>query len=195
MIIMQPKKILLAAAWIACLTIAAYILAQVADIVMSRTFDAAVSMVPVIATTPPEKDAALTPRHNTQDKSRSAAGQKMDAGCGVKIEQVSDTRWVLNKASFPATTRDLNRLLMQARAVPFMKQGRIVGFRITRISRGSLYEKAGLRSGDVLLRANAKKLDNPSKLFSIYQEMKRQQRISILLSRNGQNQTFDYEIR
>ncbi len=196
MIIMQPNKLLQAAAWIACLTIAAYVLAQAAAIIMNRSFDAALSMkVPAIATNPPENDAPLQPHHHAAEGNRTAGVQESDAGCSVKVEQMSDTRWILDRASLPANTRDVNRLLMQARAVPFKKQGRTTGFRISGISRNSLYEKAGLRNGDVLLRANRKKLDDPSKLFSIYRELRNSQHISILLTRNGQNQTFDYDIR
>ncbi len=196
MIITQQKKILQAAAWIACLTAAAYVLAQAAAIVMSSSFEAAVTMnVPVIASNPPERDASLPPRHNALLRKGSTSAPESNVGSSVKIEQVSDTRWVLDRVSLPASNRDLNRLLLQARAVPNMKQGRIEGFRITRIARGSFYEKVGLQNGDVLLRANMRKLDNPSKLFSLYQEMKKQGHISLLLSRNGQNQTFEYDIR
>ncbi len=195
MIIMQQKKILQAAAWIACLTIAAYALAQTAAFIMSRGLDTAPMNAPAVVTDSPGRSDHLPPRQNALNRSGSVAVQESDAGRGFKVEQVSDTRWVLDRASLPASNRDLNRLLMQARAVPNMKQGRIEGFRITRIARGSFYEKVGLQNGDVLLRANMRKLDNPSKLFSLYQEMKKQGHISLLLSRNGQNQTFEYDIR
>ncbi len=194
MIIMQQKKILQAAAWIACLTIAAYALAQTAAFIMSRGLDTAPMNAPVVVTDSPGR-SDLPPRQNALNRSGSVAVQESDAGRGFKVEQVSDTRWVLDRASLPASNRDLNRLLMQARAVPSMKQGRIVGFRITRISGGSLYEKVGLQNGDVLLRANMRKLNNPSKLFSLYQKMKKEGHISLLLSRNGQYQTFEYDIR
>ncbi len=196
MITTQQKKILQAAVWIACLTIAAYLLAQAAAIMTSRTFDTAVTMkAPALASNPPEGDTPLPPGQKAPDRSRSTSVQEIDAGRNVKIDQVSDTRWVLERASLPANDRDLNYLLKQARAVPIMKQGRIAGYRITRISRGSLYEKAGLRNGDVLLRVNMRKLDDPAKLIILYQEMKKQGHVSVLLSRNRQNQTFEYEIR
>ncbi len=191
----NQKKILQAALWIACLTIAAFLLAQASAVIMNRSFDAVSMNVPVISTEPPERDAPLPPRHQASEGKRSSDIKESGADCSVKMERVSETQWIVDRASLPGNNRDLNRLLMQARAVPSMNQGRIVGFRITRISRGSLYEKAGLRNGDVLLRANTKKLDNPSKLLSIYQEMKKQSHISLLLFRNGQNRTFEYEIR
>ncbi len=193
MILMQQKKILLAAAWIACLTIAAYVLAQEAAMILSRSLDTASSMnQPSISQN--HTLSTLPPHLNAPDRNKPVDFPKGDTS-GAKVEQMSDTRWIVDRASLPENSRDLNRLLMQARAEPFMKQGRIVGFRITRISRGSFYEKIGLQNGDVLLRANMKKLDDPSKFLSLYREMKRQQHITIRLSRNGQDQTFDYDIR
>ena len=193
---MQQNKMIPVAAWIACLTIAAYVLAQTAAMIMSRSLDVAVlRSASTVAQTRSESAEPLLPGLNASDRNKSAIVPEGDIGCGVKVEHVSDTRWILDRASMPANTRDLNRLLMQARAVPCMKKGRTVGFRITRISRGSFYEKIGLRNGDVLLRVNMQNLDNPEKLFSLYQEMRNKRHISILLSRNGQNQTFDYDIR
>ncbi|HET7319408.1 MAG TPA: PDZ domain-containing protein, partial [Nitrospirota bacterium] len=78
---------------------------------------------------------------------------------------------------------------------PYTKRGKVAGFRITRISPGSIYEKIGLQNGDVLLRVNTQNLDNPAKLFSLYKEMRNKRHISLLLSRNGQDRTFQYDIR
>lgn len=193
---MQQNKMMPLAAWIACLTIAAYVLAQAAAMIVSRSLDAALlrnaSIVPQKCS---ESAVPDLPRLNASGRNKSASVPEGDTSRGMKVEQVSDTQWIVDRASMPVHSRDLGRFLMQARAVPYMKKGRPVGFRITRISRGSLYEKIGLRNGDVLLRINKQNLDNPAKLLSLYQEMRNKQHISILLSRNGQNQTFDYDIR
>jgi hypothetical protein len=193
--IMQRNKMIPVAVWIACLTIAAYVLAQAAALIMSRSFDAAFLNVVSVTQNRSERAVPLHPLLNAPGGSKSAGVPGADAGFGVKVEQVSDTQWILDRASLPANTRDLKRILLQARIVPSVKQGRTVGFRITGISRGSIYEKIGLRNGDVLRRVNMQKLDDPAKLFKLYQEMKNKRHISILLSRNGQNQTFDYDIR
>jgi len=183
------------AVWIACLTIAAYVLAQAAAVSIRRSFDAALRNAATVAQSRQERAVPPLPRLNASDGNKIASVPKTDAASVVKVEQVSDTEWILDRASMLANTRNLNRFLMQARAVPSMKQGRIVGFRITRISRGSLYEKIGLRNGDVLLRVNQRNLDNPAKLFGLYQEMRNKRHVSLLLSRNGQDQTFHYDIR
>ncbi len=192
--IMQRNKVMPVAVWIACLTIAAYVLAQVAALIINRSFDAAFLNVVSVTQNRSESAVPLQSHLNAVGRYKSASVSGADAGCSVKVEQVSDTRWTLDRASFPTNTRDLKRILLQARAVPSVKQGRTVGFRITGISHGGFYEKIGLRNGDVLRRINMQNLDDPAKLFKLYQEMRNKRHISIFLSRNGQNQTFDYDI-
>jgi type II secretory pathway component PulC len=192
---MQQKKMIPSAAWVAFLTIAAYMLAQAAAAIISRRFDAALRNAAPVAQSLSERAVPPLPRLNASDGNKTARVPKTHARSVVQVEQVSDTRWILDRPSMLANIRNLNRFLMQARAVPFVKQGRTIGFRITRISQGSLYEKIGLRNGDVLLRVNTRNLDNPEKLFRIYQDMRDKRHISLLLSRNGQDQTFHYDIR
>ena len=192
---MQRNKVIPVAVWIACLTIAAYVLAQVAALIINRSFDAAFLNAVSVTQNRSESAVPLQPHLNAADRYKSASVPGADAGFGEKVEPVSDTRWILDRASLPTKTRDLTRILLQARAVPSVKQGRTVGFRITGISHGSIYEKIGLRNGDVLRRVNMQNLDDPAKLFKLYQEMRNKRHISIFLSRNGQNQTFDYDIR
>lgn len=193
---MNQNKMIPVAVRIACLTIAAYVLAQAAAMVVKRSFDAAALRNAVTtAQNPLERVVPPLSRRTRSDRATSASVPKTGAGFGVKVEQVSDTQWVLDRSSLLASTRNLNRFLMQARAVPCRKEGRTAGFRITGISSGSLYEKIGLQNGDVLLRVNTRNLDNPAKLLSLYQEMRNKQHISLLLSRNGQDQMFNYDIR
>ena len=191
---MQQTKTIPAAVWIACLTIAAYALAQATVVIINRNFDAASRNAAIVDQNRSEYRAQPLPRLNTPEGSRSANVQKAHVG-NIKVEQVSDTEWVLDRTSLLANTRDVNRFLNQARAVPYLKQGKTLGFQITMISRGSLYEKIGFRNGDVLLQVNRQKLNDPAKVASLYQEMRNKRHISILLSRNGQQQTFNYDIR
>jgi S1-C subfamily serine protease len=184
-----------AAAWIAGLTIAAYMLAQTAAVIIRGNFDDALRNAPPVAHNRTEREPSSLTLSNVSDGNKAACVPKTAAGRGVKVERISDVQWILDRGSLLANTRDLNRFLMQARAVPYKEQGRIAGFRILWISPGSLYEKIGLRRGDVLHRVNNRKLDDPAKLLSLYQEMRTKRHISILLARNGQEQTFHYDVR
>jgi general secretion pathway protein C len=70
-----------------------------------------------------------------------------------------------------------------------------VGFRISEIVPGSLYEMIGLQNGDVIQRVNAQDVDDPSKFFQLYQGLRNERNISIDLIRGGQRQTLNYDIR
>ena len=191
---MQQNRTIQAAVWIAFLTVTAYMLAQGAALIISRNFDIASRSAAIVEQHHLDR-VANRPSPNVSSQNETASVPKTNAAISVKVEQVSDTQWIVDRGSMLANTRNLNRFLMQARTVPYMKRGRIAGFRITRISPGSIYEKIGLHNGDVLLRVNTKNLDNPAKLFSLYKEMRNKRHISLLLSRNGQDQMFQYDIR
>jgi type II secretory pathway component PulC len=93
-----------------------------------------------------------------------------------------------------ASTRNMNEVLMQARAIPCVMQGRTTGLRISRISPGSFYEKIGLQNDDVIMRINSRKLENPAGFLKLYQDLKNKQYISVDLYRHGRQQTLTYDI-
>jgi general secretion pathway protein C len=111
------------------------------------------------------------------------------------VQRVSDGRYVVDQRAIASSTENMGQVLTQARALPYMEQGKTVGFRISEIVSGSIYEKIGLQNGDVVQRVNSQDVDDPGKFFQMYQGLKDESRISIDLLRNGQRQTLNYDIR
>jgi general secretion pathway protein C len=111
------------------------------------------------------------------------------------VRKVSEGKWMVDQQAVAASTENLNQMLTQARALPYTEQGKTVGFRISEIVPGSLYERIGLQNGDVIQRINSKDVDDPGKFFQLYQGLKEEKSISIDLMRGGQRQTLNYEIR
>ena len=103
--------------------------------------------------------------------------------------------FLVDKREFDAATQDINRLMTQARLVPNFSGGVPDGFRIFSIVPGSLYEKAGLRNGDIVQNINGVELKDPEKAFQIYQLLKDNDRFTIDLVRAGQKMSLNYEIR
>lgn len=75
-------------------------------------------------------------------------------GTGEPIASVDASS---DQTEFTVPETDLNEalsnlpvLLSQARAVPYFKNGQSVGMRLFAIRRDSLYEKLGLKNGDIL---------------------------------------------
>lgn len=111
------------------------------------------------------------------------------------VRRVSDSRFMVDQQAVAASTENMSQLLTQARALPFMEQGKTVGFRISEIVPGSIYERIGLQNGDVIQRINAMDVDDPAKFFQMYQGLKDERNITIDVMRGGQVQTLNYEIR
>ncbi len=114
---------------------------------------------------------------------------------GAGIKRVSDGKWMVDQKEVLASTENMNQILTQARALPYQEQGKTVGFRISEIVPGSIYEKIGLQNGDVIQRVNSQDVDDPAKFFQLYQGLRNERSISIDLIRSGQRQTLNYEIR
>jgi general secretion pathway protein C len=114
---------------------------------------------------------------------------------GPGVRKVTDNKWMVDQREMLASTENMSQILTQARALPFMEQGKTVGFRISEIVPGSIYEKIGLQNGDVIQRVNAQDVDDPAKFFQLYQGLRTERNITIDLLRGGQRQTLNYEIR
>jgi general secretion pathway protein C len=114
---------------------------------------------------------------------------------GGGVRKLSEGKFMVDQREVTASTENISQLLTQARALPYMEQGKTVGFRISEIVPGSLYEKIGLLNGDIIQKINSQDVDDPGKFFQMYQSLKDERSISIDLMRGGQRQTLNYEIR
>jgi general secretion pathway protein C len=129
------------------------------------------------------------------DETKIVSIQKPGTNGGAGVRKLSDGKWMVDQKEVLASTENINQILTQARALPFQEQGKTVGFRISEIVPGSIYEKIGLQNGDVIQRVNSQDVDDPAKFFQLYQGLKNERSISIDLIRSGQRQTLNYEIR
>ncbi len=129
------------------------------------------------------------------DETKIVTVQKPGPYGDTGVKRLSDGKWMVDQKEVLASTENMNQILTQARALPYQEQGKTVGFRISEIVPGSIYEKIGLQNGDVIQRVNSQDVDDPAKFFQLYQGLKNERSISIDLIRSGQRQTLNYEIR
>lgn len=121
--------------------------------------------------------------------------QKPGSGGGPGVKRLSDGKFAVDQQEVLASTENMSQILTQARALPYVEQGKTVGFKISEIVPGSIYEKIGLQNGDVIQKVNSQDVDDPGKFFQLYQGLKNERSISIDLLRGGQRQTLTYDIR
>ena len=114
---------------------------------------------------------------------------------GSGVRKIGEGKFMVDQREIASSTENLSQVLTQARALPYIEAGKTVGFRISEIVPGSIYEKIGLVNGDVVQRVNSQDVDDPGKFFQLYQGLKDEKRISIDLLRNGQRQSLSYDVR
>ena len=90
---------------------------------------------------------------------------------------------------------NLPLLLTQARAVPYFKDGKAVGLRLFAIKSDSLYEKIGLKNADILKTVNGNSLGDLSQALKLFEQLKSERSLSLVLERNGEEKEYKYEIR
>lgn len=90
---------------------------------------------------------------------------------------------------------NLNYVITQARAVPVLRDGKAIGYKLFNIRDGSLFQRLGLHNGDVVQRINGTSLDNPAKAIGLLDEIQSMEAIQMNFLRGGKPVTYSYSVR
>ncbi len=107
----------------------------------------------------------------------------------------SDTDMSINRTDVDRLTNNLSDILQQARAVPHFKSGAVDGFTIVDLQKGSIFDKLGIKAGDVVKAANGEPIDSASKALQLYNDLKTAGSIRLDVERDGRSETLNYTIR
>lgn len=131
----------------------------------------------------------------TAAQQRTPAPPRPASPPSPEVIQPSQTNFVVDRESVEAASQNMDKLLTQARLVPNFTGGVADGFRIFSIVPTSLFDKVGLRNGDIIHSVNGVELKDPEKAFQMYQLLKDSERFVIDLFRAGQKLSLNYEVR
>lgn len=125
---------------------------------------------------------------------------KLDDGPEITTPTESDgtseqTDFTVPETEVSDALSNLPLLLSQARAVPYFRNGQSIGMRLFAIRRGSLYEKIGLRNGDIIKMVNDNSVSDPTQALKIFEQLKSERAISVKVERNAQDVQLNYSIR
>ncbi len=93
--------------------------------------------------------------------------------------------------------KNFNDIIQQATAVPNFVPGgggAIDGYRLIDIAPGSVYEKLGLKKGDVIKGVNGETVDSATKALELYNQLKNSNRVNLDIERNGSKDNLQYDI-
>lgn len=134
----------------------------------------------------PEEMSAVNPRITLGAPS---------GGGGGGIEQLSPNQFFVNRGEVDRALADLNNILTQARAVPNFENGLPAGYKLFQIVPGSIYDKLGLRNGDVIAGMDGQPVNDPGKAFEALGRLKETNHLELSIKRDGKTSNFSYDIR
>jgi general secretion pathway protein C len=104
----------------------------------------------------------------------------------------SSKKMTMSRKTVSDSLAKLDDIMKQAVFRPFTNKGVQEGFTISNIVPGSLYEKMGLREGDIIISVNNKKIQSASNLLQISNMIQSGNNISINIKRNDREETINY---
>lgn len=116
-------------------------------------------------------------------------------GVQPDLRQVGENTFEVRREYVISNLSDMGKLLTSARAIPYIKNGEIKGFRLINIAPGSFYKTIGLRNGDVVMSINGVPISNPQTLMKIFSDIQNESQFEIKIERMGKELTLRYYIR
>jgi general secretion pathway protein C len=136
-----------------------------------RSNGSSIKIRPVMRSTHKEQNSAVT-------------GKIIDAGDHKIIE----------KSLLRHYTSDMDKIFKEIGIQDMRKNGKIEGFRVRYIKKGSHFDQLGLQRGDIIKSVNGEKMDSEKAAFDIYKNIKDITNLTLVIQRGNQEMELEYEI-
>ncbi len=111
------------------------------------------------------------------------------------VKEEGDGKYIVDKAELEAQLQNLDQLITQARVIPNYSQGKVDGFKIFAIKPNSIFQRLGMRNGDIIESINGAPLDKAEKGIQLFQELRNLPKFEINLRRQKTPRQHTYEVR
>lgn len=149
-------------------------------------------LLPVGSRTRGSAGSAPSPVASRPREARPAPGPP--AG-GIQVNRLGENAFSLDEATVGELTGNINQFMTQARIIPYFEGNQSAGYRLAALRPGSAFEQLGFKAGDIIQRVNAVELTSPEKMYTIFQNLRDEKRVTVDVLRQGQKNTLTYEIR
>jgi general secretion pathway protein C len=118
-------------------------------------------------------------------------GESVAATTGASgIRRLDDGRYLVDRREVEHSIENMSTVITQMRAVPYLRDGENMGFRVFNIRGGSVFERMGIENGDVIQSVNGTELTDPSRALALLDDIQTADEIRIDLLRKNSPQTF-----
>ena len=140
------------------------------------------------------KDEILKLENTIPTGKAPPAAQPSPAADASGIQETAENEFSVPRSEVDSAMENMSQLFTQVRAVPHFEGGESVGFRLFAIRRGSLFDKIGLKNGDIIRSINGNAMNDPAKAMGLMTELKDTSSLSVDATRNSQPITLKYNI-
>ena len=136
------------------------------------------------------KNTKLQSTRSSSPHSSSMASSSSGKG----ISEVGGVK-VVSRDLLTSYTKDMDKIFNDISIAPNNNNGKIDGFKINFVKRGSDFAKLGLRSGDILKAINAQELDSLRAGMDFFKDINNIENLTLTVERNGKSEDMEYEIK
>lgn len=111
------------------------------------------------------------------------------------FERVDDKITISSDYRQKILEKDLPKILMQASAEPIVRDGSLVGFALDQIEKDSIFEKAGLKNGDIVTSINGISLQDVTVAIKVLRSIKDEPEINFELERNQKSIPVSIQVK
>jgi len=119
-------------------------------------------------------------------------GRRAAAG---PVQLLKKGEYMVDQKAVQLALDNPTQIMMDAKLVPHMIQGKQEGFMLREVRRNGLYDSLGMQNGDVLLRINSFNISNPENALQAFTALRGMDKVQLDIIRNNNRMTLNYQIR
>ncbi len=141
-----------------------------------------------------QRDLKASKRKKKKKKKKKKDKDEDDSEVGKGIKKVGDSSWEITQGELDGAMGNMAKLATQARVVPAFEGGKPVGFKLFSIRRKSLYNKIGLKNGDIIKSINGFDMSDMTKAMSLLPKLQTEKSFTVDIKRRGKAKTLEYSV-
>lgn len=127
-----------------------------------------------------------SPNRNT----KKAVPKKVSAAKNAELSQ-----GIVHRTDINDYMADTDKIWNNIKLRPYKIKGRIKGFVVRYVRRGSVFDSLGLKNGDIIIEANGVKMTSIKKAEQLYKHIDEIDNVALIITRKGVQKELQYEIK
>ena len=101
----------------------------------------------------------------------------------------------LDKDYVQNTLSDVKQVFKQAQIMPYTENGKTKGFKLSNIKKDSLFQKLGIKDGDVIISADNVEINNPNQIQELASKLGNKDSVDLQIKRGNKKITKEYKLK